>query len=363
MSRRLFVLLPASGTALRWRTQGEDGRTLASGLLVDDAEAAIDEDTRVTAIVPGSAVSLHWVELAAASAAQAASAARHLAADFVAAPIADQHVAAATETDADGRRLIGIVDKGVMAGWLATLAHHGLDPDEMVPAPLMLPVAEDAVSTLRSGDTLLVRAPDLALETEPTLAEMLIGGRALRPILRDILDLPAYPDAPLNLRQGEFRKAPPRAIGRADIRRMALLAAGIVAAWLGADLALALRHHFAANALEAEMQALAAKALPGAAITAPALQLQQRYAASASSGGFTGMAASLFGALQASGTIRLESLRYEPTGTMRATLITPVGASAEPVRQRMAADGLNLIEGASRSGDNGQRIDIEVTRL
>ncbi|MEA3539694.1 MAG: type II secretion system protein GspL [Pseudomonadota bacterium] len=363
MSRHLYVLLPASGTALRWRTQGEDGRTLASGLLVDDAEAQIDEDTRVTAIVPGSAVSLHWVELPAASAAQAAAAARHLAADFVAAPIADQHVAAAEGVDAAGRRLIGIVDRDVMAGWLAALAHHGLDPDEVVPAPLMLPVIEDAVSTLRSGDMLLVRASDLALETEPALAEMLIGGRSLRPILRDILDLPAYPEAPLNLRQGEFRKASARAFGRADIRRMALLAAGIVAAWLGADLALALRHHFAANALEAEMQTLAAKALPGVAITDPALQLQQRYAASASSGGFTGMAASLFGALQASGTIRLESLRYEPTGAMRATLIAPMGATVEPVKQRMAADGLNLVEGASRGGDNGQRIDIEVTRL
>ncbi|MBB4631920.1 type II secretion system protein GspL [Sphingosinicella soli] len=363
MSRRLFVLIPASGTALRWRTQGEDGRTLASGLLVDDDEAQIDEDTRVTAVVPGTAVSLHWVELPAASPAQAAAVARHLAADFVAAPIADQHVAAAAAAEADGRRLIGIVDRDVMAGWLAALAHHGLDPDEVVPAPLLLPVADDAVSTLRSGDMLIVRAPDLATETEAGLAEMLIGGRALRPILRDILDLPSYPDTPLNLRQGAFRKASQRAVGRVDIRRMALLAAGVVAAWLGADLALALRHHFAANAMEAEMQVLAAKALPGTAITDPALQIQQRYAASASSGGFTGMAASLFGALQASGTTRLESLRYEPGGAMRATLIAPMGATIDTMKQQMATDGLNLIEGASRSGDNGQRIDIEVTRL
>jgi general secretion pathway protein L len=40
-----------------------------------------------------------------------------------------------------------------------------------------------------------------------------------------------------------------------------------------------------------------------------------------------------------------------------------MGATVEPVKQRMAADGLNLVEGASRVGDNGQRIDIEVTRL
>lgn len=363
MSGRLLILIPASGSALRWRTLDDGGRTLGSGILVGDAQADIPEDMRVTAVVPGSAVSLHWVELAAASAAQAAAAARHMTADFVAAPIADQHVAAAADADANGLRLIGVVDRAIMAGWLAALARHGLDPDEVVPAPLLLPVTEGAITTLNSEGMVLVRGPELALETEAALAEIVIAGRPVRVLDRDILDLPAYPDVLLNLRQGEFRKASQRAVARADVRRIAWLVAACVAAWLGADLVIALRHHFAANAMEAEMQTLAAKALPGTPITDPAVQIQQRLAAASTSGGFTGMAASLFSALQASGTLRLESLRYEPTGGMRATLIAPVGASLEPVKQRMTADGLNLIEGASRGTDTGQRIDIEVARL
>lgn len=366
MTDRLLVLIPATGPALRWRRIDAGGALAGSGVLAGDTRIDLDDGTHVTAVVPGSAVSLHWVDMPKASAAQAAAAARHMAADFIAAPVADQHIAAAPTADADGMRIIGVADRRTVARWLSRLQHHGIDPDVIVPAPLLLPVVADSLTTLNEGDVQLVRGARLAVEAEPALAAILTEGRKAEAVRRDILDLAAAtaPGAlPLNLRQGEFARNRAIRIGARDIRRLALLAAACVAVFVVADAVRAMRYHFAANALETEIAAVARRVLPGdAPIADPLAALRTRLRTAGTGAGFTGISGALFSALRASSDIRLESLRYDAVSGVHATLVMPAGASLDGPRTRLAASGFNLVEGASRGAADGQRVDIEVSR-
>jgi general secretion pathway protein L len=366
MSERLIVLLPPAGSALRWRRVSAEGGEVASGVLVGDAALDGADVLPVIAVVPGSSIAMHWVELPAATVAQASAAARLLAADVVAAPIADQHVAAAAAADADGMRAIAITARLQMQDWLDQLARHGIDPDVMIPAPMLLPDAGEAVSTLRSGDHMLARGARLAVEAETTLVEAVIGDRRTEPVRRDLIELAAaLPPgaAPINLRQGAFRRAAEAGAGWSTWRRAAFLAAACAAAWVLTAGIATLRHHAAASAAEAEIAAIAARALPDVPITDAQAQIAAAAQRAGGTAGLSGMTSSLFAALEASGSLRLESLRYSADGGLRATLIAPVGASLETVRSRLGASGFAFVEGASRSGDTGQRIDIEVTRL
>ena len=360
MTGRVAIHLSSLGTP-RWRRVDADGLETGSGILVGNA-GFVEEDDEVIAIVPGGAVTIHWLELAAASSAQASAAARHLAAEVVAGPADAQHFAAATSVDASGRRAVAVVARETVQGWLDRLAAHGIDPAALVPAPMLLPVAGDAVTTQRSGDQLLARAEGLAIEAEAPLVELVIGNRRSEPVLRDLLDLcPPLAEVPINLRQGEFRSAY-RGKGGRPYRRLAILAAASALAWIGGDVAGALRSTLRADAMTDEMTATAARLMPAVSITDPAAQLAERAATLGATTGFSGMASALFAALEASGSLRLEALRYTADGGIRATVAVPRGASVAPLAARLEASGLAMVTGAARPAASGELVEIEVKR-
>jgi general secretion pathway protein L len=364
MSHRLLVLVPSSDGPLRWRRVDAGGAVLAAGVLVGDDRLDDADDGSVTAIVPGADVALHWLELPAASIAQAAAAARLLAADIIAGPVADQHIAAAPAADADGHRAIAVVERARMDAWLAALARHGVDPDRMVPAPMLLPQPAEGVAMLRSGESVLVRGERLAAELEPALVDLVIGDGKRSAVTRDLLDLAAaLPDGsvPLDLRQGDYRARRGLRLDRSRLRRLALLAAACLVAAVATPLALAVRNVVAAAEAEAETAAIVRRALGQGTFADPLAELNARRAARGAGSGFVAMSASLLGALEASGSIRIETLRYGTADGVRATLVVPSGASLDPVRARLAASGLKLVEGASRAGSDAARVDIEVT--
>ena len=82
----LLFLPPGEGGDYRWM-RIEDERIAASG------EGLPQGDGEVIAVAPADAVSLHWADIPARSTAQAAAAARLLAAEVSAAPMDELHVA------------------------------------------------------------------------------------------------------------------------------------------------------------------------------------------------------------------------------------------------------------------------------
>lgn len=361
MTDRIFVLLPArAGSLLRWLHVDAAGKASANGEL-GDAEMLDTGDAEVVAVAPGSSVALHWMDIAAATDRQAAAAARLIVADRVAAPITDQHVAVAAA--GSGRYIVAVVARAAVAGWMEVLGQHGIDPEAIVPAPLLLPVADELPTSLRTTDAMLVRGTEEAFEVEAGLAAMLYPAGTTKPVFGDQLELASRSygaDSGVNLRQGEFEKRRRFVVDRPRARRLAIIAAALAFVLLAIPLVELVRLNMATSALAARTAATARAVLPqGTPVTDPEAAMSRELAAATGSG-VSGAVAALYAGL-ASGGIQIESLGYQSESGLRATLVTGIDTPLDGLRTRLADAGFQLVEGASRTNESGRHVDIEIT--
>ncbi|OYU13889.1 MAG: general secretion pathway protein GspL, partial [Alphaproteobacteria bacterium PA4] len=247
-------------------------------------------DAPVIAVVPGEAVVLHWVELPPLAPAQALAAARLLAADVSAAPLEQLHVALGA-VEADGRRPLALVDRTLMADWLARAALAGINPAALVPLPLLLPLPAEGVTLLDDDGVWTVRGAGLAFAAEAGQAAMMLGDTPRQTIAKAdfVTGLGGRLAAlPLDLRQGDFAERPSSRLDARRVRRLALLAGAALLLWLANDVAGLLRNNLAADRAEAELADAARAALPrGTALSDPRAQVAARLAR-LGGGGFAG---------------------------------------------------------------------------
>lgn len=311
-----LVFLPADTGLLRWWR--DTGGRVAEG---EGAPPPIDDD-RLVAVAPAEAVTLHWAALPARTPAQAVAAARILIAEASAVPAAELHVAVG---EGEGERPIAVVAMPAMASWLAMLAERGIDPDAIVPAPLLLPAPAEGFSRAELGGHGVVRGATNGFADEARLTELVTGGVAPVTLGREVLDR-AFADAvaapPLDLRQGPFARRRRVGLDWALIRRLGWLAAAVLLVVLATSLVRLARYSFAADALEAQADRLAATGLPrGETITDADRQLTERLGAVRGPGlGFTGMAAAVFGAVRATPGTEVTGLDFQPTGDLKLSV-------------------------------------------
>jgi len=315
----------------------------------------------VAAVVPGEAVTLHWLELPAGlSPAQAAGAARLMAAELSAQPIGDLHVAAGRGAAEGGSRCVGLVPMETMRDWLAGLEKAGFDAERIVPETLLVPAPAEGVATWDSGPLRLYRGPTEAFAAEPELGDILLGGRTAVPVgaeafaagLAEALD-----QAPLDLRQGPFGRRRDWRVAPARARRLAVLTAALLLISLAVQVAIIARYSFAADSADAETRRVAAAALPRSpGISDPRTALTQRLAELRGGGaGFRATAGALFEAVRSTPNIELTALAFAPDGTLRATVQADSPAAIEALRQRVEASGFAADAGPPRSG-GGRRV-------
>jgi general secretion pathway protein L len=309
---------------------------------------------RIVAVVPGEQVALHWLDLPPGlSPAQAAGAARLMSADASAQPLADLHVAVG-ETRGAGA-CVALVPAAAMAEWLGRLQAHGLDPQLMLPETALLAEPEGGLARYDRGGLSLYRGAGEAFAIEPDVAELVLRGRAVALATDEAFEagLAAAVERPLvDLRQGAFgRRRTPRLEG-ARVRRLALLALGLVLASLAVQAAAILRYTFAADALEAETRRVAAAALPRhAGVTDASADLSRRLAELRGGGaGYGATAAALFGAVRATPNVSLSALSFSPDGSLRASVQADDPASLAALGGRLEADGFAVERGAPRRG-------------
>ncbi|PZN92198.1 MAG: general secretion pathway protein GspL [Alphaproteobacteria bacterium] len=357
---------------IRWLAflDGDDGHWLR---LDDDLvtargaglPAVADGDT-VIAVVPGTAVVLHWVELPLLAPAQALAAAQLLAADVSGAPIADVHVAIGT-ADAEGFRPMALADRGTMAGWLAQLAAAGLDPDRIVPLPLLLqvPAREDAVTLLAAWGHDHARGSRLAFSAEPALTPLLIGDRSVES--SDLAHFEAglaaaLATVPIDLRQGEFARVQAWRVDRRQGRRIALTLAAALALWIIGDVAVLFRNSIAADRAEQQLADAARAVLPrGTAIDAPRAQVAARLASLGGAGqGLTGLVAPLLAVLQGRPTATLQSLGYTPDTGLTALVAAPGADDGQAIAAGLAAAGVEARVGSPRDDNGISVVDVVV---
>ena len=312
-----LLFLPSAHKPYRWwRLNGARVAAAGEGLPAPD-------DAPLIAIPPADAVTLHWAALPVRTPAQATAAARILAAEASAVPAGELHVAVGEE--GDGERPIAVVGADAMRGWLAELAAAGLDPRAMVPAPMLLPRPDEGFARADLGGEGVVRGRSSGFADEPLLTDLVTGGVAPRAVAGDELGaaLAAAVAAPaLDLRQGPFARRRRRGLDWALVRRLGRLALGIVAVTLAISLVRLARYSFAADALEARADALAATGLPrGETVTDADRQLAERLGAVRGPGlGFTAMAAAVFAAVRATPGTEVTGLDFQSSGDLKLSV-------------------------------------------
>lgn len=314
-----LVFLPADRGPLRW-WRSDDGR-VAEGEGLPPAS-----DDRLVAVAPADAVTLHWAALPARSQAQATAAARLLAAEASALPAAELHVAVGPEAfGGEDERPIAVVSAAAMQGWLDALAADGIDPDAVVPAPLLLPAPLSGWTRAAVGGAGVVRGATSGFADEARLTELVTRGEEVLTVGRDDLDrafAAAGAAPPLDLCQGPFARRRQVSLDWALIRRLGWLAAAILLVLLATSLVRLIRYNAAASTLEAQADVLAATGLPrGETITDARRQLIERLGAVRGPGlGFTAMAAAVFGAVRATPGTEVTGLAFQPTGDLKITV-------------------------------------------
>ena len=357
----LLFLAPGSGAAGGWLLL-RDGAVAARGAGVADLPAGV---RGVAAVVPGEEVGLHWLDLPAGLApAQAQAAARLLAADVSAQPLADVHVAAGREGELGALRPVALAPIAAMERWLETVRALGLEPDLIVPDTALLPVPEEGFTRFDRDGIALWRGPEAAVALEAELAELVVGDApvALLDFAAFEAALPAQLARPLvNLRQGPFARRREWRLQGPRLRRLAILALLLAVATLALQLAQIMAYTLAADRAEEETRRIAATALSRSPGAAGAADLTRRLAELRGGGvGFGTIAGAVFAAVQAAPNIELAALTFGVDGSLRITARADTPASFNELAARIEGAGFSVSRLAPRTTEGRQLQDMTV---
>lgn len=325
--------------------------------------AALPEQTRVMLVPPAPLVRLHWVSHPDLPARQGRAAAR-LAAIAQSILPADQLFAAPDANDDPARpHIVAVAARADMQRWLLRAQHHGLDPDIIVPAPLLLPEPDGGFVRGVVGDETIWRGADLAL-TQELAIPALTGDAAITDVAPEAIEkraIAALDLVPLDMRQGDFAKRVRRAPDMAMLRRIALLSGIILLLALATAVVGIVKNHGEASRLDDQSVALARQILPEASDAAQAQgELDARLAArGAGARAFTAPVAGLFAAMQDAPGVALTSLSRDPDGMIRATL---AAAKADDINiVLLALQAAGFVVTATPSQDPGGRTLADIT--
>ena len=363
MTETIVLFPPPTDGALRPWLQVVDGDIAAEGEGAPPLPPLDKPMPRVVAVAPADAVALHWATLPDRSMAQSVAAARLVVAEAVVAPSAELHVAVGREPDV-AERPIGVVDIAVMQHWLVDLARDGIDPDAIVPAPLLLPRPDDGFVRADLAGQAVVRGQASGFADEARLTELIAGDAPLETLPRDRVTaaiVAGAADPVLNLRQGPFAKRRRRAIDWALVRRLALLAAAIIGVTILISLFRIGRTEVTAAAIETRADMIARQALPsGETVTDPERQLAARLESMRGAGlGFSTMAAATFSAIQAVPGTELTALSFDQTGALKVTVTAQGEAAANDLKHRIEDMGFTV--DASTFTQNGGQVSGDLT--
>lgn len=349
---RLIILPRREGQAAAYRIVDGAG-VLERGAL--GGAPAPHGDLPTVLVVPGADVLCRWLDLPPGQDVQVAAAAAVLLEDDLATPREQLHVALG-RAQAGRPRLVALVDRARMQGWLDQAAALGVSPVAVCPDHLLAAEPEtDEILAAPDGDMVILRGPELAVSCEPELLEAVVGARPCR-----LVGSPAEAERllsfnaarpPVDLLQGAFgrRDAGPSRSARG---RIAILAGLAIVALLALPVVQAVRHELAARAASARVRIVAG--LPSTASPDEALTgLRARVARVRAAEAFPGVASALFAAIEGVEGMELQSLLYGPDGILRATLNHVNYSDVELLRRALGRSGL-AVEEKSAVVDQGR---------
>lgn len=357
MSTNVVFLPSTSEENYRWLRVG-------NGVIAARGEGLpVADESPAFVIVPAEDVTLHWAALPDRSAAQSVAAARVLVADASAAPIGELHVAVgreAGETD----RPIGVVSTAQMQHWLVSLAKAGLDPDAMIPAPMLLPRPAEGYLRADFGGDAVVRGASAGFADDQQLTPLMTGGVAPVMMAREAIEaaiVAAVAAPPLDLRQGLFTKRRRVDINWRLIRRLGWITVAILTISLFISLTQIMQYGFAADAIERRTDLLARQGLArGETVNNAAQQLDARLVRMRGAGmGFSTTAAVVFDAIRVVPGTELRGLAFDQKGQLDMTLVAQNQGQLLDVISHIRAQGFGAEP--STFEQSGNRLSGRIT--
>lgn len=355
----LIVILPEdAGQPPHW-LRVIDGAVVQSGegtnWLAACGLAALPGDAMVMLVTPTALTALHWSSHPDLPVRQARAVTK-LAALREASVSADQLFASTDANDDPARpHLVGVTARADLTHWLLWAQHHGLDPDVIVPAAMLLPPPEHGYTRGVIGGETVLRGADMAL---PGDLALLTGDAPIRDLSDDEVQanaVAALSAPPLDLRQGDFAKRVRRSVDRQVLRRVAIWSGLILFIGLLISLTTIAKQNLTASRLDAESLALARQVLPQATDAQAAEVEMDRMLAARGAGGhaFTAPVAALMSAMQGTPGVSLTALSRDAGGMISATLAAARAEDINAVLLALQAAGYT-ITATSAQAPSGQ---------
>lgn len=336
---RIVFLPPLATMPANWCSVDAQGAVLQRGV-IDAGEAGTFDDCPVVAVVPGTDVSLRWLDLPKGRPAQIKASVRWQLGQVLA---LDDDTSIAIGTDgADGRTLCAAVATRRLEAWRDWLAASGMEPVTIVPDCACLPIPEDGfvvAGSMMTGDVMAV-GPAVCVSAQADVVDMFLEGHrvtmldpqsACEAIVRGAL-IPA-----INLRQD--RPAKPAVSGRKWIKG---LAAAVVASPILVVMAQGLNSDLQAHGAMSKARAVATSLLPAAAAQDdPVTYVEARLRDTPPAGGHVLPLAALVAALEVTQGTSLQEVEAVG-GEMKGVLVLSDEAAPQTLRERLANSGWGL---------------------
>jgi len=245
-----------------------------------------------------------------------------------------------------------------MTKWMALLHEAGIDPDFLIPEPLLLlPPEKEELRSHDFGKLPSFRGARQAFNLESELANLVVTGLPIeRMDDRDFEEglATALGRLPVNLRKGAFAKRRQWNIERRRLKRMALILSAILLLAIGTKLAELARLTFAVD--RAAREALAMTGSYGGG----AVEMETRFHALGGGNRFPPLAAALFQSVQETPNVQLGAMQFDKRGGLRATLLADTPASISAVQNRLSAAGFDAEVGTIRTPAGSPSAELRV---
>jgi general secretion pathway protein L len=364
MTERLLLLLPSvcvpgDATAHWWHVANDT--VLEQGTGKEWLARLAGGGVPLVALAPVASVRLSFPAAAGETEKQKLGIAR---AEALAGSMAEPATLHAVAGLVDGRTAVALAANGAMIEWLDWLKSFGADPFAILPAGLLLPVAEHWQAATLGSERMIGRS-DLVLADEPVLRGALVGAE-------EVLELPPELVAerllwlasvqPLNLRSGRFARRRLFVLDLARVRELAALALLIPLIGVAIALVTIIRLNQASDRLEAETARLASAALGqqvSAAAASSALDLRISEVPGAGGSPFAPLAA-VYSQVQQVPGASVATLNWRPDGTLAISLAATRTEDVNRILLALQRTGYK-VTATSRAGPSGQTIaDITV---
>lgn len=261
--------------------------------------------------------------------------------------------------------LVCVVAREVLEQWRSAASARGLTPDLIAPDFCLIarPEQSDVLRVAYTGDRAVARASGAGFACQPDLLPMLAGGRHIERV-----DLEQ--EAASAARSGRLGRLPDfstalapasaPASDRKTLQRAGMAAVAAAALLMAAPWVQTLRLDLAAGEARTQARELARAALPGESrIVNPRAQLEEGGRIYGASSPELSAASALLSGLAHAPVVRINRLEAQ-AGEVQAQLSASQDADLAPIRERLAAAGVTVVEAPSQDADGRLTVELQL---